>query len=461
MAEVGIKKKRAARRKPKLAVEEFPSGSGIKIRQRINCSTKSNNATISYRVTLPTKITGKPAPVVRQKKTELDAKKWAKEQFELYRDQGKLAEDLNLLQRMQAAEVFGLLEETGVRLDEAVRQYIQITRAVEPTGKSIDQVVSFALERLNPEGGERTFAEVAEEIYTMKLQSGLRERTVRDFRHRTAKLAGYFGDTPIKEITTESIRFWFTNIDLAPRTRKNYLMVAGEVFKFSLSKRYIAENPLHGLTPQEKKAILGSPEDSRREPNILTVEEAKRLIEAARDNLDLGLLPAVTLGLFCGIRTEEIKRLVWEDVHLDEKEPFVNIGPHIAKKRRIRNVELSPNAIAWLSLDQRITGPITKNTYVSDHQKRFRKLQRLAGFGESRTLQTKNGKEKEIWRSTWDENNMRHSFATYHYALYGDPLLTARLLGHRATDDVLFDHYRSLATMNQAKGYFALFGQIQ
>ena len=51
---------------------------------------------------------------------------------------------------------------------------------------------------------------------------------------------------------------------------------------------------------------------------------------------------------------------------------------------------------------------------------------------------------------------MRHSFGSYHFALHGNSLETSRQLGHRASDQVLFDHYRALATKEQAERYFAI-----
>lgn len=51
---------------------------------------------------------------------------------------------------------------------------------------------------------------------------------------------------------------------------------------------------------------------------------------------------------------------------------------------------------------------------------------------------------------------MRHSFGSYHYSLHGNPLETSRLLGHKASDQVLFDHYRALATKAQAEAYFLI-----
>jgi len=113
-----------------------------------------------------------------------------------------------------------------------------------------------------------------------------------------------------------------------------------------------------------------------------------------------------------------------------------------------RFTALAANAMLWLSLVPHRTGQVTRNDHANDHQKRFRQLQCLAGFG------MKN--EKGVWHSTWENNAMRHSFGSYHYALHGNPLETSRLLGHKTSDQVLFDHYRALATKAQAEDYFAI-----
>jgi hypothetical protein len=51
---------------------------------------------------------------------------------------------------------------------------------------------------------------------------------------------------------------------------------------------------------------------------------------------------------------------------------------------------------------------------------------------------------------------MRHSFGSYHYALHGNPLETSRQLGHKSNDQVLFDHYRALATKEQGEAFFSI-----
>ena len=56
---------------------------------------------------------------------------------------------------------------------------------------------------------------------------------------------------------------------------------------------------------------------------------------------------------------------------------------------------------------------------------------------------------------------MRHSFGTYHFALYEDPLKTSVEMGHKTGDDVLFEHYRSLAKKDEAKEYFNIFPKVK
>ncbi len=58
--------------------------------------------------------------------------------------------------------------------------------------------------------------------------------------------------------------------------------------------------------------------------------------------------------------------------------------------------------------------------------------------------------------SDWESNDTRHSFGSYHYARHGDAIRTAREMGHKQGDEVLFAHYRSLVTKAEAEKYFGL-----
>jgi integrase len=232
---------------------------------------------------------------------------------------------------------------------------------------------------------------------------------------------------------------------VAARTTKNYRMVLSEILRFAAQKRYIAPdaNPMSELTRNDIKTLEGEADDST-QPAILSPKQAEDLLAAAFKRTDLDLGAAVALGLFCGIRTEELKRLKWEAVRIEEEHPFVIIGPDIAKKRRIRNVPIPECALAWLRVWKRKPGTdgkpavmVASTQHRDDYQKKFKKLCKEANL-------------------TWESNAMRHSFGSYHFALHGNSVETARLLGHKQDDSVLFSHYRALATKKQGEAFFAI-----
>jgi integrase len=267
-------------------------------------------------------------------------------------------------------------------------------------------------------------------------QGQLRPASIRDFIDRTRRISNDLGAMPLPEITKGMLIEWLKGLNLSPRSKKNYRMVLSEVLRYAHQMRYCAANPVEELTSFEVKDIEGQKADPR-EPKILTPSQARALITTAFAKPELDLGPAVVLGLFCGIRTEELKRLRWDAVRLREDEPFVVIGPEIAKKRKIRNVTIPPCAVAWLSIWQRRNedGGITRSAHANDYQKRFKKLARFA-------------------KVEWDQNAMRHSFGSYHFALHANAMETARLMGHRGDDSVLFSHYRALATKSQGEEWF-------
>ncbi len=397
---------------------EYPKKSGIRIREILNRNAGEVYAG-SYLVDVPTKITGK-IRLRRQFKTREEAESWAKQSLEGSTKQGHDFFELNDTERRQVSATLPVLKQHGVSLDEAVR---------------------YAVKHIRPEGRTKSAQDVIAEIVTSKEQrfkrGDLRDRSFKDFKQRTEKFALGFHGKLISEISIAEIRSWLNELKLSSRSNQNYLSVIGEVFKYATQCKYIGSSPIDELTDTDRRELCGATNESK-EPSILTPAQTERLLLAALAHPELQLLGAVTLALFCGLRTEELKRLDWESVKLSEDPASITIGAKIAKKRRIRHVEIPSNALEWLKLVNSKQGSVSKNLHYNDHQKRFKKLLKLAKF------------------KTWESNAMRHSFGSYHYALYGNPLETARLLGHKSSDQVLFDHYRALATKAQAISYFAI-----
>ncbi len=410
---------------------EHPKKSGIWI--RAFSYTQSFNGKegeyTAYQVTLPAKLTGK-ARVRKQFKKKLDAERWSADQYRGAKRQG----------------------EDYFRATEAERrEFTQWMPKLRESGITIAEAASFAIKRLRPEGGERSVTQAVEELVDSKrlrLERGdLRERSYKDFTNRASKFGSAFEGLPIKELTLDSITDWLLGLELGPRTIKNYLSIISEVLKYAYQKQYIAESPLERLTDSDRKELIGN-NNSESQPSILSLEESKRLLESALAHSELDLLGPVVLGLFCGIRIEELKRLNWANIRDQDDRPFVTISAEMAKKRRIRNIDIPKVALKWLSLIKVREGVVARGKHHDDYRRRFNQLLQSGGFGHT--------DEKGKWVSDWETNAMRHSFGTYHYALHGNPLETSRQLGHKSNDQVLFDHYRALATKEQGEAFFSI-----
>jgi integrase len=407
---------------------EYPKSSKIWIREVINIH-KGEAFNGSYQVTIPAKVSGSGRKR-RQFKDLATAKRWASDE---YRGVSKQGEDYF---KTQAAER---------------RQFVEIIPELREKGLTLREVVDFAVPRLRPKGGDKTVAALIEEMITSKEtrygKGELRYYSVKDFRIRAKRFAEYFGDSLVRDLTALEIKEWLQFLDLAPRSTKNFLAVVSEILRHAKQSKLILEIPLDDLTDLERKELYGGSRDTR-EPSILSVREAQLLMAAAEERRDLGLLPVLTLGLFCGLRTEEIKRLDWKDVHLNEDAPFVSVSAKIAKKRRIRNVDIPDNAAAWLSICHKKNGRIIASSYMAYLYRRLHELLAHAGLGEK-------GRDGSL-KTRWENNSMRHSFGSYHFASHGNSLVTARLLGHKTNDQVLFDHYRALAKKSDGEKFFGI-----
>jgi len=81
-------------------------------------------------------------------------------------------------------------------------------------------------------------------------------------------------------------------------------------FNFGIKRGYMVDNPISRLDFVEL---------SPKEVEVVSPEDVARMLEMALEN-DLGLLPYLVLGFFCGIRpVGELNLLQWSDVDLCAK----------------------------------------------------------------------------------------------------------------------------------------------
>ena len=386
---------------------EHPQGSGVKIREIVN-SSRGEDFGVSYQVLIPRKLTGhlrirKQFPTLGEAKGFADQEILGKEEY--------------------GTRYFKL---TGSQCDEAIRAFNKL-----PAGHSLVDAVSFYLNHHQEEQADVTLADAVKEFVAEQEKLNLRPRSLADMRYRLNIFADAFEGRNVAGIGKEEIRKWLKGQDrLSARSLKNFRNTVCRFFNWAVEqKNYRLDNPATAKKVPVAK-IDWKP------PVILSIEETKRLFGSASQNeSDKRLIPFLALAAFAGLRTAEISRLDWRSVDLRRK--LVTIGTDQAKKRRLRTIELTDNAVEWLLPFAGKEGKVTPGNLYP----RLAALRERAEFAD--------------WKAE-KSNALRHSFGSYHFALHEDAALTAGKLGHKANDDQLFDHYRALCDKKDAEAYFAI-----
>jgi integrase len=392
---------------------------GIRIRP-----LRNRTDSYSYRVEIPEAITG-GTRILKQFKTTEEAESYAAVMVVQRKNHGISAFNLSEKQRRIAEKSF--LKLTHNNLQPAV----------------LLEAVDFYISHNKPEGGDISVTALIEKYIAgkssgalAKNKRALRERSLSDLESRLGAFRETFGERLMKSVTAEEIGKWLDDPTKTAQTRRNFFTVLHGFFRYAHSKKYVGSVP---LDPNEK------PASEERSPGVLTVEQAATLLKAAQDHPELELGWFVVLGLFLGVRTEELTRLKVRDVMLSEG--LLRIGPDVAKKRRIRNVQFAVHAeidgkkicvdpvLAWLN-----HLPAPKGEMIAPvgwDGKFYKRLVAYAGIED------------------WPSNAMRHSYASYLYSFTGNAAEVCARLGHRQ-DDMLFDHYRTLVTRKAAHAYFTI-----
>src|SRR5439155_26357105 len=135
---------------------------------------------------------------------------------------------------------------------------------------------------------------------------------------------------------------------------------------------------------------------------------------------------------FAGLRAEEILRVEWSDV---ERRPgFIEVAAHKAKTATRRIVPIAE------SLSRRLAIAPRNGERVWPHSKAY--------FFEALRNAASDAK------ITWKQNALRHSFISYRLAETQNINSVALEAGN--SPQMIFRHYRELATPQQAKTWFAI-----
>ena len=191
-------------------------------------------------------------------------------------------------------------------------------------------------------------------------------------------------------------------------------------------RRYMASNPMSDMS---KRKI------AYRTPAFMRAGDFEKVIRALeRDEGKRHLLGYVTLSYFCGIRTEEIKRLAENvnDIRPDEGTVIIRQPKGFTQGATPRPVHIPGNAVEWM---RRIDFKAALTTDMSRIVCEFGSFAARLGVRVGR-------------------NFGRHTCATMHVAAFADTHKTEAMLG--TSSSMRVKHYMGLVTRAEGEWYFGL-----
>jgi len=292
-------------------------------------------------------------------------------------------------------------------------EFVRARNRLGEVGTSITDAVDFFLAR-RPHA-ERPLRDAIDECLLAKTTAGRRPSSLRQLRHSLDQLSFHHDGKMCSEIAATDIERWLANPDWAQATRRSHLTDARTFFGWCLRRGYVGFNPCDRI---ENIQVEDKPIE------VLTVDECDRLLRAALGH-DRKLLPYIALGLFAGVRPEEIQRLEWHDIDL--KAGIIRLEGHKAKTRRRRIVEMHPTCKAWLSMHGDLP---PKNL-----KKRLDRVRAKA-------------------KISWPHDALRRTAASHLLHLHKDEAKVALMLGH--SPQTLFAHYRELVGDGDNERFWSL-----
>ena len=306
-------------------------------------------------------------------------------------------------------------------------QRVALLKAEEllaPYRKTVVDAAEFYVERHERIKNSRPVDDTISDFLHALKADGLSVRYQADCKNRLARFRKSFGKRLVADISSNDIGDWLRSLKdendqpLAALTRNTFWLRLSALFNFARERGWCSENP---LLESHKAKVRSS------EIEILTPTEFARLLENASDET----LPYWAIGGFAGLRSTELERLDWAEVHFDSD--LVEVKAAKSKTASRRFVLIRPALKAWLAPYESRKGKVAPRML----RKRLERDRKLANIEQ------------------WPSNGLRHSFASYHAAEFQDAGMLALELGHR-DQKLIFAHYRELVRPADAHKYWNL-----
>jgi integrase len=328
-------------------------------------------------------------------------------------------------------------------LNEAMSDYVPAVKRL-PENTSVKEVVDFYVKR-HPIGlPPKTVREVVDELIDSKIKSGKSDVYIKDLRLRLGQFAAAF-NIRISLITGKQVEEFLRGPRpgrgkdspshfLSGRTQNNFRQIINTLFKFATKRGYLPKD-------HDEMSGVELAEEDNGDIEIFTPIELRKLFNACLTPVkERGkmrdrevMVPYLAIAAFCGLRSAEIARLDWSEVHLTGAEHFIEVKASKAKTASRRTVPIPDNCARWLAPFARESGQVCP----------FERPDKQCFYYVGPAAKVE-----------WKRNGLRHSFISYRLAEIKNVHQVSLEAGN--SPQMVFAHYRQLVTETQATEWFGI-----
>ena len=319
-----------------------------------------------------------------------------------------------------------LLKSTGVNILEAALIAKEALAAGRGKVKRARQCIVAGDAALRQQEKTVTFEKAVEAA--LKARQDRRQRTLYDFRYftrRFLKRCPGLAKRRVRSITTEECAAYIeTAFDTPCQRRKARLMLSG-VFSTAVKRGWCDANPV---------ARVEAPRVEEKTVSILSPEEIEQLTATAEDYQGGSCAAAVGMMLFAGIRPHEVERLTWQEVDLPQHAIYIH--PRHSKTGGARRVTIHRPLERIL---QRHRQAAANRICPPNWRRHWTQLRRRAGW--------------DTPAHRWQQDALRHTFASYHLSRFRSYAELQLEMGHRDAT-LLRTRYLNLPQVQQGMRYW-------
>jgi len=320
--------------------------------------------------------------------------------------------------RLEYGRAKHAVKDLGLPLDAVAIEYAQARDLLD--GVALIDAARFYARHHGKNLNRKNVALAVDDMIAAKERKGVSEVYLADLRYRLGVFKESF-QCDVNQIAPDDVAAFFLHLRLSPRSHNNFALVLRTFFRFAQKHGWLSKE-VDLLERVERRS------EKRAPVKIFTPSELAKIL----GNASPLTAPCLALGAFGGLRSAEILRLEWSDM---ERHPgFIEVGAHKAKTATRRIVPVADNLAEWLAIAPR-------------------SQERVWPYSNGHFI-------REIGRATrqsglrWKCNGLRHSFISYRLAEIQDVNRVALEAGN--SPQMIFRHYRELATPEQARKWFSI-----